>query len=89
MCYMINTNDLYCNIQNNHLENSALTSIEPIEIINNIDTEYIRIFQEIQFIEKCKNYEYILYVSFWLCVFYMCILELIHNRNINTNDLTM
>ena len=40
MCYMINTNYLYYNIKNNHLENPALMSIEPIEF-NNIDIEYI------------------------------------------------
>ena len=88
MCYMINTNDLYYNIKNNHLENPALMSMESIEF-NNIDIEYMRIFQEIHDKERSETIEHVLYIAFWLCVFYVFILELLQGRSVNVHDLPM
>ena len=88
MCYMINTNDLYYNIKNNHLENPALMSMEAIEF-NNIDIEYMRIFQEIHDNERGESLERVFYIAFWLCVFYVFILELLQGRSVNMNDLPM
>jgi len=77
MCYMINTNDLYCNITDNHLENHALTVIEPVNFFNIIDFQYIRILQEIRDNEPL---EFFFYITCWLCLSYVFILELLNGN---------
>lgn len=84
MCYTNQTNELHCDeIQ----ENPALTTIEPIEFFETMDAEFLRILQEIRNKERGESIERVLYIAFWLCVFYIFILELLKGRYINTNEM--